>query len=1225
MERSKSIISIIVGLAAVLIIWRVGFQSPIPAQPEEPAETEVAVEPNEPFEVQKPTDANELVVASDANEPEKIADFNEPETLAVAAEPNEPMESVNLKNVEMKSIVQKLAEWTGKVIIPADEALKQKVTIYAPEKLPRSKALAKIYSALRMKGYVAEETDGTIYLIPITQAKLGEVPTITDDYPMAMIENKDQVVQKFFQLDNYSPSQMGQIIMPLIGEYGYLSADESTGSLLVIDTVKSLMRIGLIVKQYDIVEAEEIETEIFEIQHGNPAEIVELLERLLSGGASRSIRGPGRGSWSSTRPSSENRSSSRGDNTPKTATSVTVGTSRTPAVLIAEPTYNWIIAKATAQDMEQIAEWIKKLDRSVPTILVDYPLARIENKNQIVQKFFKLESYSSTQMGQVVSPLLSDSGYVSADENTRTLLVIDTVENLIRIEGIIAQFDVPEAELAVTDIFEIRYGDPSEIVQMLKILLGESEGYSASRSRSSYDRDRYGRDYNRYSGSSSRSSSRSRSSILGSVTRTGRSGGATSVMVGTARGPVILIPEPRRKWIIAKASAEDMKQIDEWIEKLDMEEPVEADFEIVQIRYADALDIEESVARGFRDMPGMEFMPSVLVESLEETRQVAIFGRKDLREIVKKMIAEIDVPPGLFETVHFKLKHADPDEVKLKLDELYEEQMSSSRSSGYDRYRRRGSSTASSEMIKVISYVALREVTVIASPENMREIRKRLEGWDVPLDVEALRPRIIELKNVDPVQMAELLRTLFSEGGSSSSSRTRPIYRTMIGSTSVEMGKIVGPLHGQLTFEEVPGTKKIIVISNIAEAYDVVENLIHELDSEEMAEVPRVIALKYADPEELSQILNVMFSEEGTSARIELSETGLSEYSMEESETTTQASTAQDEFTPWWSGAGARSRIDEEMPISNVIGRIRFVPDARTKSILVLAPPEFMSEIEKLIQKLDQPSKQVMIKAIILQIQHDNMTSLGVQYAPTDSAGIAFGTLDENTATIVNQLEYMHTAGSFTFNAIADVTAMVDFLTKTNDAQILNQQTLWTEDNEEASFFKGDKVAFFTSATTSATAGNVQNTEFSRVGMTLAVRPSITPEKNVDMIINIILSQLTSEEENGQPVRTEMETKTNMIIEDGQTIMLGGILFQEDRNLERKVPLLGDVPVVGELLFSHNETVAANNEMIVFITPYVIDDPNAILPATREEMERPKEKLENIREQLDITMKGLEQ
>ena len=137
--------------------------------------------------------------------------------------------------------------------------------------------------------------------------------------------------------------------------------------------------------------------------------------------------------------------------------------------------------------------------------------------------------------------------------------------------------------------------------------------------------------------------------------------------------------------------------------------------------------------------------------------------------------------------------------------------------------------------------------------------------------------------------------------------------------------------------------------------------------------------------------------------------------------------------------------------------------------------------------------------------------------------------------------------------------------------------------------------------------------------MTLRARPSITPEKKVDMILNVILSQLTGENVNAQPVRTEMETTTNMIVQDGQTVMLGGILFQKDSTIERKLPLLGDMPLVGPL-FRHSETIAANNELIVFITPYVIDEPENMLPETIEELEGAKEKLDSVLEQLQTTL-----
>ncbi|MBN2594742.1 MAG: hypothetical protein JXA81_14635 [Sedimentisphaerales bacterium] len=1044
MERSKSIISMVVGLVAILIIWRVGFYPPTPVteQTEQPVETEteMAAETNAPGEINEP-----MVTFGDDRpvRPRRMGADEEPVRMFADSgpvepnDPNGPMEFVNLKSVEMKSIIQKLADWTGKVILPTDEALKQKVTIYAPDKLPRSEALRVIYSALRLKGFIVEESEGTLYLKPIAEAKLGHVPVIPADQPLATIENKDQIVQKFFGLSSYNPSEMGSIIQPLVGEHGYVSVDETGG----------------------------------------------------------------------------------------------------------------------------------------------------------------------------------------------TLMVIDSVANLMRLEKIIQQFDVPGTEQAVTDIIEVRYGDPSEIVQMLNILLGETQGISTLR-------------YNRYRdqnqrGQSSRSSSSTRitsdRSSGRTPQRTDSKDGATSVVVGTTRGPVVLIPEPRRKWIIAKASAEDLKQIREWVNKLDMEEPVGSEYEVVQLRYADPREVENSVGDGFRDLPGTEFLPSILIQPLIETKQVIVFGRKDLREIVKKMIAEVDVPPGQFETAHIKLKHADPDMVKEKLDELYQEGMSgiSSRMGFYGGYnpssRGRGSSSQSSDMVKVVAYTTLKEITVIASPENMIEIRKRILEWDVPLDVESVKPRIIELHNCDPVEMANLLTSLFSEGGSSSN-RSLSMFRGMFASQLVDQQKIIGPLYGQLTFQEVPGTKKIIVISKIPEAYAVIEQLVMELDKEEMAEIPKVIELKYADPEELCEILNAMFAEAGTSATLRRSDVGLSTYTMEETttQTTSTQSTSQSQYTLPWTSAGARRTVDEEMPISNVIGRIRFVPDSRTKSVLVLSPPEFMSKIEELITQLDVPGKQVMIKAIIVQVDHESMTSLGVQVTPTGSETLAFGNYDENTAAVLNELEYMHQRGSFTFSAMADVTAMLDFLVKTTHAKILNQQTLWTEDNEEASFFKGDKVAFFTATTTTTTVGVTQNVEFSRVGMTLAVRPSITPENSVDMIINILISQLTTEEENGQPVRNEMETKTNMIIADGQTIMLGGILFQEDRVIEKKVPLLGDVPIIGELLFRNNEVRAANNELIVFITPYVIDDPEKVLPGTKLEMERPKEKLEKVKEDLGATIEALE-
>jgi general secretion pathway protein D len=1147
-ERSKLVIAVIIGVVAVFIVWKVGFYKRDAKPVEKGAEPQKQVsEPNKSAEVPKPAEANEPMVARDERAgrrdfdepqqrmgpfdpnrsfgrdrfsgrgrqfgsgmrfdpnrpgmpfdpnrigmrfdpnrpgmpfdpnrpgPPQIAGFQppfgafpgEPNAMSEMAKqegmrsaldankpagPNEPMEALNLKDVEMKSIIQKLAEWTGKVIIPTSEAMSQKVTIYSSQKLPRSQALAHIYSALRMKGYSAEVMDNAIYITTMKEAKLGFVPTIPAGQPLALLENKDQIVQKFFKMENYKPSQMSEVVRPLVGEHGY----------------------------------------------------------------------------------------------------------------------------------------------------------------------------------------------VSADETTSTLLIIDTVSNLMRIERIIMEFDVPESEQTVTKVFTVENGDPSEIVQLLRLLLGvtETRGARSGSSRGGGQDNRSGM---------SPEMPRPVSSEGGQKRPDSGTGMATSVVTGQAQGLVVLIPEPRRKWIIARASAEAMKQIDEWIKRLDMKEPVESEYEVISLRYANPSEVEQSIEDTMRNMPGMELMPSIMIEPLE--KQVLVAGRKDLRDIVKKLIEEIDLPPGLFQTEHIRLKYADPDQVKTNIEELYSDETQSSSSrygygfGGYNPFGgRRTSQSTDMNKVKVISYVSLRQVTVIASPENMVKIIQQIAEWDKPLDVNEVRPRIIELHNSDPVEMADLLKTLFSE--TSTSGRTS-FFEMMFG-TSTEKQKIVGALYGQLTFEEVPGTKKIIVISKIAEAYDVVEQLILDLDKQEMGEIPKVITLKYADPEDLGERLNAMFNQPGTSAPIRRSAQGLSSTSTTSQSSSNQSSSSSSQssgtgttgssstttYTPPWSGQGARTTTGEEMPISNVIGKVRFVPETHSKSLLVLAPPEFMPNIEALVQELDIPGKQVMVKAVIIEVKHSDVTSLGLQLASNPSA---FGNLEENSMTALNTLKLLESHGASltggTLNVgnrgeittTASITALIDFLVKKVNAKILNQQTLWTKDNGEAIFFKGDNVALQTAASVSGTTGMTTSSyEFNRVGMTLRVRPRITPEKNVDMVLNIILSQLTSEQVNLQPKRTEMETTTNMIVQNGETVMLGGILFQEDSKIERKLPLLGDIPLAG-WLFRHNEVEQSNNELIVFVTPYVIDEGQKVSPEASEEMAQPMERLKEVQEHLKATAEQLEQ
>jgi general secretion pathway protein D len=981
--------------------------------------SEVGDEPNEPGKVEEPAEATEP--AKDEGErrrkkPEDrkvTAEAGEPNEPNEPRGPNEPMENLNLKDVEVKDIIKTLAEWTGKVIIPVDDAMKKKITIYSQEKLPRSHALALIYSALREQGIVAEEKDGAIVLRPIEDVKLRSVPTVPDNVPLASLKNKAEVVQKFFKLRNYSPTQLEKVIQPLMPEYGY----------------------------------------------------------------------------------------------------------------------------------------------------------------------------------------------VSAIENTSHIVVIDTVGNLERVERIIKQLDVPETKETVTRTFEIQAGDPVEIVQLLNILVGQGELSKPSPPQ-------------RRSSRPERRSSRPERSDR---SKKAESKPASSVVLGRTDTPITLIPLPKRRWIIAKASAEDMVEIEAWIAELDEKKPDEREHKMVKVKFADVQEVADQINNMIATMP---LRANVTVQALRRAKQVMIVGSAENREMVRQLVAEIDVPTDQFITVHIPLEYADPEQIKKNLDELYTQfsyYESRSRYGGsYSSRYYRGRETSDPDFVRVIAYPTLKQITVIASAENMVKIEEQVKEWDKPIDIGEIGPVIIELKNSDPVKMVDLLTRLFTE------TERRWSWRDYIYGTGSVNKTMVGPLYGQLAFEAVPDTRKIIVQSKVPEGYAVVRKLIRELDSEEMAEVPTVITLKYADPEDLSERLNAMFNEPGTTAPIRRIRRGLSEYSMNEGEDGTRRESGDgggtgstSEYRTWW-GQGFQRRMDE-MPISNVIGRIRFIPDPRSKSILVLSPPEYISSVEAMIRELDIPGRQVRVKAAILLIDNRDMTSLGIQLATNPAA---FGTLDENAIAALATLSTLDERGSLTISGTMNITALLDFLVKSVDARILNQQTLWTKDNEEADFFRGDIIAFTKDFSVSETGGRTtQGFEFEQVGMTLRVRPSITPEKHVDMRINMMLSKLTSDIVNEQPVRTEMDTETSMIVQNGETIMLGGMLFQEDSTIERKIPLFGDLPLLGGL-FRHYEVVKANSEVLVFVTPDVIDeDPSEMRAETTATIEAEKARLKEVLAELEGKVK----
>jgi len=143
----------------------------------------------------------------------------------------------------------------------------------------------------------------------------------------------------------------------------------------------------------------------------------------------------------------------------------------------------------------------------------------------------------------------------------------------------------------------------------------------------------------------------------------------------------------------------------------------------------------------------------------------------------------------------------------------------------------------------------------------------------------------------------------------------------------------------------------------------------------------------------------------------------------------------------------------------------------------------------------------------------------------------------------------------------------------------------------------------------------IDSFKYEPVGLTLRVRPNITPENAVDTTIYLNISQVEPELINGEVATSSFSTTTNMILADGQTVLISGILFQKEVEIKTKVPFFGDIPLLGEL-FKHNNTVQSNSELLAFITPYVIDSESGI-DSAGEELEKARKRMQDVKDYLE--------
>lgn len=289
-------------------------------------------------------------------------------------------------------------------------------------------------------------------------------------------------------------------------------------------------------------------------------------------------------------------------------------------------------------------------------------------------------------------------------------------------------------------------------------------------------------------------------------------------------------------------------------------------------------------------------------------------------------------------------------------------------------------------------------------------------------------------------------------------------------------------------------------------------------------------------------------------------------------------------------------------------GKVTITPDKTTNSLVIMASPSDYNNLLPVIKKLDRRSKQVYVQVLIAEISLDKTRALGVQAGAVAAGAIGkylqgggffdpfntFGQLLSTSSTgTVNPIS------SFLSDKMKDSTrpvtgvAIIQALEASGLLNVLSTPNILTSDNKEAEIFVGENVPFQGSSNTVVGSGTTTSVDRKDIGINLKLKPQISEGEYIRLDINQEISALKDTITVGQGstdrTTTKRSAKTSIVVKDKDTIVIGGLIQDQEQDIVSKVPLLGDIPGLGWLFKTSSKSRTKTN-LIILLTPQIIKD-----------------------------------
>ena len=455
----------------------------------------------------------------------------------------------------------------------------------------------------------------------------------------------------------------------------------------------------------------------------------------------------------------------------------------------------------------------------------------------------------------------------------------------------------------------------------------------------------------------------------------------------------------------------------------------------------------------------------------------------------------------------------------------------------------------------VIGYEKSRLLLITDYADNIDKVLSMVELFDVNV-FQQVTARLFPIENADVTDIAQELQKLFA---------------------AFELPTKSGRGTG-ISFVPITRINALLVISSLPEALHVAERWLKEMDTRESEVDVRtfIYHVRNGIATELADILNSIFKQD---------------QQPEPGQPRTAAIPAD---TPQATNAGQQQGIEGK---AGITGDVQVISYATTNTLIIKANPRDYEIVKGILEELDIVPRQVLIEVAIAEVTLDENTEFGIEYAfqnsDTDIVPLEGSSALGFTGRLLRIRSGDQRTLLATLNAFAGETQL----------RVLASPHIIATDGKEASIRVGDEVAIRTSEArpTGADAGSPVDVTIRRrdTGTILRVTPHINATGLVTLEVDLEKSNVTAPPEGSSDIGiNKRTTSTTMVVQDGETILVGGLIDETITDTISKVPILGDIPYLGVLFRNTTETIK-RIELILLITPHVIRDLREAVEATR--------------------------